>query len=82
MERGTARRSLISGENLMKEKLEDARDIVAAILDRGGNYPVGLVRVHRLLEQVLAEWWDEDEIVTLAEEPPLWFPDEPPFPAA
>ena len=82
MESGTARRSPLSGENLMKEKLEDARDIVAAIIDRSGNYPVGLVRVHRLFEQVLAEWWDEDESITLAEEPPLRFPDEPPFPAA
>jgi hypothetical protein len=45
MENGTARRSPLSGEHLMKEKRQDARDIVAAMIDRGGNYPVGLVRV-------------------------------------
>jgi hypothetical protein len=86
MESGTARRSPLSGENLMKEKLEDARDMVAAIIDRGRSYPVGLVRVHLLLEQMLADWWDEDDTASI----PIWFEDEqvgepnpePPFPAA
>ncbi len=54
----------------MKKKLEECRDIVAeSIGDVEGQYPIGLVRVGRLLEEVLADWWDEDDVAMLAEEP-------------
>jgi hypothetical protein len=41
----------------MKEKLEEARNILAAIVlgDSYKHWPIGLVRAHRLLEQFLAE---------------------------
>ena len=55
----------------MKTNLQEALAIVEDICgDINGEYPVGLLRVRRLLKDVLADWWDEDEIVMLAEEPP------------
>jgi hypothetical protein len=55
----------------MKTKLQEALAIVEDICcDINGAYPVGLVRVRRLLKDVLADWWVEDEIVMLSEEPP------------
>jgi hypothetical protein len=51
----------------MKDRIAEARDILAGILDRYPHWPVGLGRAHRLLEQVLAEdWWDEDDRAILA----------------
>jgi hypothetical protein len=56
----------------MKNKIEEVRDILAGILGRYPSWPVGLIRAHNLLEQVLendlAEWdtWDENDIITLA----------------
>ena len=64
----------------MKEKLEACHDIVREICcDAEGRYPIGLVRALRLLEERLEEWqeWDNDTTAL-----PLWFPDEPPSPAA
>ncbi len=60
----------------MKEKLEEARDILHGYLCRQGQPPRALARVARLLEEVLSDWWDEDDVATL----PFCFPDE--FPAA
>jgi hypothetical protein len=55
----------------MKTKLQEALAIVEDICcDVNGAYPVGLVRVRRLFTDVLADCWDEDEIVMMAEEPP------------
>jgi hypothetical protein len=34
------------------------------------RYSVGLARVHRLFEQVLADWWDDEDVTKLAEETP------------
>lgn len=65
----------------MLEKLEECRDIVQEICcDIEGRYPISLVRVGRLIEEMLEEWreWDENDVATLL----LCFPDEPPFPAA
>jgi hypothetical protein len=72
----------------MKEKLEEARDILGGIMSRHPHWPVGLIRAHRLLEQVLetdlADWidWQDDDIVTLAPALEDELPDEPRFPAA
>jgi hypothetical protein len=70
----------------MKQKLEEARDILSGILERSRRSPVGLIRAHRLLEQVLADWWDEDHVAILApnvdDELVGELTDEPPFPAA
>ena len=54
----------------MKEKLIEARDICAEIMcDVEGRFPIGVVRCHRLLEEVLAELddkpWDWDDVITL-----------------
>lgn len=55
----------------MKKKLEEALEIVNEMTaDVEERYPVGLLYVRRLLEEVIAECWDEDEIVELTEEPP------------
>jgi hypothetical protein len=37
----------------MKDKISEARDIIAGIMDRYPHWPVGLCRVYRLLDQVL-----------------------------
>jgi hypothetical protein len=71
----------------MKDRIAEARDIIAGILDRYPHWPVGLVRAHRLLETVLADWWDDDDVAILApsveDELVGELPDEPtPFPAA
>jgi hypothetical protein len=75
----------------MKERFEEARDILAAIVlgDTYKHWPIGLVRTHRLLESFLAEWqeWEADDVVTLApsveDEIVGELPDEEvPFPAA
>jgi hypothetical protein len=77
----------------MKQKLEEARDILSGIMNRYPSWPVGLCRVHRLLNQVLendlADWidWQEDDRAVLAtdldNELVGDLPDEPrPFPAA
>ncbi len=60
----------------MKEKLEEARDLLHALMTRPGRPSATLARAARLLEEVLADWWDEDDVATL----PFCFPDE--FPAA
>jgi hypothetical protein len=55
----------------MKEKLQEALMIVEDICaDVTEEYPVGLVRVRRLLKDVLADWWDEDDVAVLVEDPP------------
>jgi hypothetical protein len=56
----------------MKEKLEEARDILHGYLCRQGQPPRTLARVPRLLEEVLAECWNEVDIATL----PFCFPDD------
>jgi hypothetical protein len=75
----------------MKEKLEEAREILAAIVlgDTYRHWPIGLVRAHHLLESFLAEWIDfeADDIITLAPDAANEIvgelPDEEvPFPAA
>ena len=56
----------------MKAQLQEALAIVEDICwDINGEYPVGLLRVRRLLGDVLADWWDEDDVAVLAEEPPM-----------
>jgi hypothetical protein len=56
----------------MKTKLQEALAIVEDICcDINGAYPVGLLRVRRLLKDVLADWWDEDDVAVLAREPPM-----------
>ena len=56
----------------MKAKLEEALAIVEDVCcDINGEYPVGLLRVRRLLKDVLTDWWDEDDVAVLAEEPPM-----------
>src|SRR5215472_2145040 len=61
----------------MKEKLEEARDILYGFLCRQGQPTKALVRVGRLLEEVLADWWDENDVASL----PFCFLDDE-FPAA
>jgi hypothetical protein len=62
----------------MKAKLTEALEIVQAMMQPGRRYPVGCVRLHHLLSQLVDECWDDTDTATL----PLWFEDEPPFPAA
>jgi hypothetical protein len=65
----------------MKEKLTECRDICHEIMcDLNGDYPIGVVRIGRLVEEMLAEWqeWDDDDVAAL----PYCFPDEDSFPAA
>jgi hypothetical protein len=52
----------------MKAKLTEARDILSRIMSHHPSWPVGLVRAHRLLEQVVNEWieWEADDVVVLA----------------
>jgi hypothetical protein len=69
----------------MKEKLLEARDICAAIIDGPrDDWPVAIIRVHGLLEQVLADWWDDDEVVSIPIDDELVgdLSKEDPFPAA
>ena len=62
----------------MKEKLQEALQRVNEMTaDVDGRYPIGLIRVRRLLEEVLDEWWGDDDVATL----PFCFPDSD-FPAA
>jgi hypothetical protein len=49
--------------------LADVRGNVCA--DVEGNFPVGLLYVRRILEEVIADCWDEDDVAMLAEEPPM-----------
>lgn len=62
-------------------KLEECRDILHEITcDIEGRYPIGLVRVGRLIEELLEELdqqWDLDDVATL----PLCFLDDD-YPAA
>ncbi len=54
----------------MKEQLQEALGIVNEICaDASEEYPVGLLGVRRLLQEVLADWWDEDDVAVLAEPP-------------
>jgi hypothetical protein len=67
----------------MKEKLTEARDIVAEMMaDVEGRYPIGLVRVGRILEELLEEIgeseWSWDDVITI----PFPEEDDLPFPAA
>lgn len=56
----------------MKEKLQEAlRRCEEMCADVEGRYPIGLLRVRRLLEEVLEEWWGDDDVATL----PFCFPD-------
>ena len=50
---------------------EEALEIVQAIMDKQRRYPIGIDRLHHLLSQLVAECWDEDDVATLAEEPPF-----------
>jgi hypothetical protein len=62
----------------MKMKLVEALQLVNEMCaDIDGAYPMGLLRVRRLLEDALAEWeemigeWDmEDRVALAGEEPP------------
>ena len=62
----------------MKKKLNEALQVVNEMTaDIDGAYPIGLLRVCRLLEDALAEWeemvgeWDmEDRVALAGEEPP------------
>jgi hypothetical protein len=56
----------------MKEKLQEALKACEEMCaDVNGEYPVGLLYVRRLLEEVIADCWDEGDRAMLAEEPPL-----------
>jgi hypothetical protein len=62
----------------MKKKLNEALQLCNEMCaDIDGNYPIGLLRVRRLLEDAIAEWdqmigeWDmEDRVALAGEEPP------------
>jgi hypothetical protein len=62
------------------------RDLLHSVLCRPGNPPGAIVRAGRILEEVLEGWWDDDEVVGVAEDDaaslPFCFPDEEPHPAA
>lgn len=63
----------------MQDKLSEARDLVEQMMTPDGNWPIGLVAVHRLLAEAidqLDEQWDPDDVVTL----PMY--DDEDFPAA
>ena len=56
----------------MKEKLQQALAMCEEMCaDVDGNYPVGLLFGRRLLEEVIADCWDEDDVAMLAEEPSM-----------
>lgn len=55
----------------MKEKVQEAlRMCEEMCADVDGNYPVGLLYVCRLLEELIADCWNEDDVAELAPEPP------------
>ncbi len=55
----------------MKEKLQEALKMCEEMTaDVEGNLPAGLLRVRRLLEEVIADCWDVDDVAMLAEQRP------------
>lgn len=61
-----------------KEKLEEVRDILDALLSNPRCHK-SILRAHDLIVSALADFFaEEDDVATL----PLWFEDEPTFPAA
>ncbi len=62
-----------------KQKLQEVRDILSAIIaGPRDDWPVVLIRAHRLVESALGDFFsEEDDVATLGQ----WFEDEP-FPAA
>jgi hypothetical protein len=61
----------------MKKRLDEALQLVNEMTaDIEGRYPIGLLRVRRLLVDAIAEWeemvgeWDMEDRVALADELP------------
>jgi hypothetical protein len=57
----------------MKTKLQEALKLCEEMCaDVNGEYPVGLLRVRRLLEEVRDECFlDEDDVAVLVDDPPM-----------